>query len=270
MNIVNSPVPRRERLRRATLDEIKRTAHAQLAQFGPGALSLRGVARAMGMAPSALYRYVDSREVLLAELTADAFASLADALEEAFTAADPGEHLGRWLAVARAHRRWALDHAVEYALIFGPRGATGRACEGRATDELQRSVAVLFRCMSEAIEAGIVDAGHVDAGLTPAARASLRAWARDHEVRIDAAEMAVCLAVWTQLHGFLALEVFGHLPPALDDPAELFDRQMADAFTQACRDGALPGAIGGRSSPAASSTTAGTAAGPRPPRSDDR
>ncbi|SNQ50268.1 Transcriptional regulator [Frankia canadensis] len=233
---MSSPIPRRERLRQATLDEIKRTAHAQLAELGAGGLSLRGVARAMGMAPSALYRYVESREVLLTELAADAFGSLADALTDAFDAAPADRHMDRWLAVARAHRRWALDHAIEYALIFGPQVPASSYCEGRVAQELRRSVTVLFRCMSEAIEADLVDASHVDAELTPTMRASLRAWSHDHGMAvIGEAEMAVCLAVWTQLHGFLALEVFGHLPMALNDPEELFDRQMADAFAQAYR-----------------------------------
>ncbi|MCM3921370.1 WHG domain-containing protein [Frankia sp. AiPs1] len=247
MAAVSSPIPRRERLRRATLDEIKQTAHAQLAELGPAALSLRGVARAMGMAPSALYRYVASREVLLAELTADGFASLADALEAAFAAGDPHDHLGRWLDVARAHRRWALDHAVEYTLIFGTRVPDGGFVGTRVAIELQRSVAVLFRCMTEAIKAGLVDTGHLDAGLTPTMRARLRAWADDHGVTIDPGGMAVCLAAWTQLHGFLSLESFGHLPPALDDPADLFDRQMTEVFARACSaivPAGLPGAEG--------------------------
>jgi AcrR family transcriptional regulator len=189
----------------------------------------------MGMAPSALYRYVDSREVLLAELTADGFASLADALEAAFTAGDPHDHLGRWLDVTRAHRRWALDHAVEYTLIFGTRVPEGGFVGTRVAAELQRSVAVLFRCMTEAIKAGLVDTGHLDAGLTPTMQARLRAWADDHEVSIDPGGMAVCLAAWTQLHGFLSLESFGHLPSALADPADLFDLQMTDVFTRACQ-----------------------------------
>ncbi|THJ71882.1 TetR/AcrR family transcriptional regulator [Candidatus Frankia alpina] len=235
MTAVSSPVPRRERLRRATLEEIKRTAHAQLAELGPAALSLRGVARAMGMAPSALYRYVDSREVLLEELTADGFASLADALEAAFAAGDPHDHLGRWLDVTRAHRRWALNHPVEYRLIFGPRVSEGGSVDNRVAAELKRSVAVLFRCMTETIGAGLVDTSQVDAGLTPTMQARLRAWAADHEVPIGPAGMTVCLTAWTQLHGFLSLETFGHLPPALGDPADLFDRQMTDVFAQACR-----------------------------------
>ncbi|WP_050997282.1 MULTISPECIES: TetR/AcrR family transcriptional regulator [Frankia] len=257
MAAVSSPVPRRERLRRATLDEIKQTAHAQLAELGPAALSLRGVARAMGMAPSALYRYVDSREVLLAELTADGFASLADALEAAFTAGDPHDHLGRWLDVARAHRRWALDHTVEYTLLFGTRVPEGGFVSVRVAAELQRSVAVLFRCMTEAIEAGLVDTGHLDAELTPTMQARLRAWAGDHEVAIDPGGMAVCLAAWTQLHGFLSLESFGHLPPALGDPADLFDRQMVDVFAQACR-AIVPAAPPGAQDPTRPDRTVGS------------
>ncbi|ORT95539.1 TetR/AcrR family transcriptional regulator [Frankia casuarinae] len=237
MTVVSSPVPRRERLRQATLDEIKQTARAQLAERGPAALSLRGVARVMGMAPSALYRYVDSREILLAELVADGFASLAEALEAAFDAADPHDHLRRWLQVARAQRRWALDHPTEYGLIFGPGIPCATSTNDRMITQLHRAVAVLFRCMSESTGAGMIDTAAVDAQLTPPMRASLQAWGRDHDVAIDAAGLAVCLAVWTQLHGFISLEMFGHLPPALDDIDELFDRQMADAIIRVWRGG---------------------------------
>ncbi|MBV9196372.1 MAG: helix-turn-helix transcriptional regulator, partial [Solirubrobacterales bacterium] len=53
---------RRERLRAQTLAEIREHAYAQIAQGGPAALSLNGIAKAMGMSGPALYRYFSSRD----------------------------------------------------------------------------------------------------------------------------------------------------------------------------------------------------------------
>src|ERR1700756_3222700 len=79
----HGPVRRRERLRQTTVAEIKALAWQQIAEAGAPSLSLRAIARDMGMTSSALYRYFPSREVLLTALIKDGFASLADALEAA-------------------------------------------------------------------------------------------------------------------------------------------------------------------------------------------
>jgi AcrR family transcriptional regulator len=229
---VDTPVPRRERLRRATIDEIKQTARAQLAEQGPAAVSLRGVARAMGLTPSALYRYFDGRDDLIVELVADAFASLADTLEDAFAGAPAEGYAERWLAVARAYRRWALEHATEYTLIFGPRVSDADTKTGRVVDELHRSVGVLFRCMAEAMAAGAIDPSGFAAELSPALRDKLCHWGEDEAVTIPPEGLAGCLIVWTQLHGFLQLELFGHLPPALGDAGDLFDQQMLNLLVR--------------------------------------
>ncbi|WP_035739695.1 TetR/AcrR family transcriptional regulator [Parafrankia elaeagni] len=223
------PVPRRERIRQTTIDEIKTVAHEQLAEHGAAALSLRAVARAMGMTPSAIYRYFDSRSALISALARDAYSSLADTLEAAFRAAPADDQMVRWLLVARSHRRWAKTHPTEYTLIFGPRPAdlTGRPTA--VQNEVERSVAVLFRCMQEVVEAGIVDLGVLDAELSPGLRARFQEW--DCTDLGPAAE-AACMLVWTQLHGLIALDLFDHLPPPLADSAELFDQQMIGALVR--------------------------------------
>ena len=58
-------VSRRDRVRAATTGEIKETARQILVAEGPGAVSLREIAREMGMTAPALYRYFGSHEDLL-------------------------------------------------------------------------------------------------------------------------------------------------------------------------------------------------------------
>jgi AcrR family transcriptional regulator len=234
---VNQPVPRRERVRLATIEEIKQTAREQLGEHGPTGLSLRAVARAMGMTPSALYRYFDSRDALVGELAADAFRSLADALVAGFDSAPAADHVGRWLGVTRAYRAWALEHAVEYTLIFAsPVSSQVHTKPGPAEEHMHRSIAVLFRCMSESIADGAVDPSGYAGQLTPELRAKLDAWRDETCVPFPAEGLAACLVCWTQLHGFLTLELFGHFPPTLGDLSGLFDQQMLDLLQRiGCR-----------------------------------
>jgi AcrR family transcriptional regulator len=220
-------------MRAATIEEIKQTARDQLAEHGVAAISLRGVARAMGLTPSALYRYFDSHDELVTELAADAFASLADALEAAYAVglAEP-DPARRWIALARAYRAWAHGHQTEYALLFGPRGFTLEMKQDRCAVEMHRGIGVMFRCMAEMIAAGLVDPSHLLAELKPVLHAQLADWQRDEGLDIPPEGLAGCLLVWTQLHGFLSLELFGHLPPVLGAVDDLFDQQMLDAIVR--------------------------------------
>src|SRR3954451_18911261 len=104
--------------RAALTEEIKATARRQVAEVGAPALSLRAVARELGMVSSAVYRYFPSRDELLTALIVDAFDAVGVAAEEAIER-QPNRVLPRWMATARAIRQWALDNQHDYALGDG-------------------------------------------------------------------------------------------------------------------------------------------------------
>jgi len=116
------PLTRRERLRTATLAEIKEIARRRLIEDGPARVSLRAVARDMGMTPAALYRYVPGVEALAEAILADVRGEAARALEEARDAADPGDPLAQLTTLGRALRTWVLSHSAEFALALGEYG----------------------------------------------------------------------------------------------------------------------------------------------------
>lgn len=216
---------RRERLRLATVAEIKDHAWAQVAQGGALAVSLRAIARSMGMTSSALYRYFDSHEQLLTELIGDGYASLADELEAAEAKVGEGQPAQkRFLQVARAHRRWALDNATAYALIFGTQMSDPKA-DQRVLDEHRRGVAVLFRVMIAGLQSGQLDPSRLPPP-APALRRQLKRWEADLGLPLPAEALAGCMFVWSQLHGAISLELFGQLPPELRPADALFDQQM--------------------------------------------
>jgi AcrR family transcriptional regulator len=118
-----APRTARERARVELTREIKEEARRQLAATGADGMSLRAVARELGMVSSALYRYYPSRDDLLTALIIDAYNAIGEAAEQAIASAVPGSGAGaaraRWIAASHAIRDWARSHPHEYALIYG-------------------------------------------------------------------------------------------------------------------------------------------------------
>src|SRR6059036_3661850 len=104
--------------RAAMTEQIKSTARVHLAAEGPN-LSLRAVARDLGVVSSAVYRYFASRDELLTALILDAYTAMADAIEAAESAVARRDLAGRWAAIGRGAREWALENQHEYALLYG-------------------------------------------------------------------------------------------------------------------------------------------------------
>src|ERR1700749_2644516 len=132
MSPVKASPTARERARAELTREIKEEARRRLAETGAPELSLRAVARELGMVSSALYRYFPSKDDLLTALIIDAYNAVGDVAEQAAAGAG-AQPRAAWLAVCHAIRAWALEHPHEYALIYGspvpgdrgPAGAVG-------------------------------------------------------------------------------------------------------------------------------------------------
>src|SRR5580692_3150677 len=108
----------RQRVRAAVSADIVAEARRQLAVEGAAALSLRAVARQLGMASSAMYRYFPSRDELLTALIVEGYDALAEVAEAAAATAGTTAYK-RFRTVCRAIRGWAFDHPHEYALLYG-------------------------------------------------------------------------------------------------------------------------------------------------------
>jgi AcrR family transcriptional regulator len=217
--------------------EIKAIARRHLATDGAN-LSLRAVARDMGMVSSALYRYFASRDDLLTALIVDAYNALGETAETADEAVTDRDDLrGRWLAAARAVRGWALANPAEYALLYGSPVPGYRAPQDTIPAAV-RTPTVLARIMSDGFASGGGASGAL-ADITAAAPAS-RATARlSSAVRSDMKRAADAVAPglpedllmlgltsWVQLFGVVSFELFGQFNNVIDARAEYFDQQM--------------------------------------------
>src|ERR1700690_1393056 len=100
-------------------DAIKETAWKQIAEFGAPTLSLRAIARELGITAPAIYNYFPSRDELVTALIIDAYTSFGDSQFEARDAIPAADLMGRMTAIGVAYRTWALAHPQRYQLIFG-------------------------------------------------------------------------------------------------------------------------------------------------------
>jgi len=218
----------RARARRELLREITDAARAQLAEVGAAALSVRAVTRELGMAPSAVYRYFPNRDALLTALIIEAYTGLAEAAESAERAVDRADLLGRWLAVHRGVREWALGHPHEYGLIYGS-PVPGYAAPQDTTAQASRVPLLLAAVAVDAWVAGHRADATASDGVPEALRAdadallalALASHPPDRLPDTGSVDPGVPLAVvdgWTELYGCVSFELFGHYRGVLRDP----------------------------------------------------
>lgn len=215
----------RERVRAELTREITDIARRQLASEGATGLSLRAVAREMGMVSSAIYRYFPSRDDLLTTLIIDGYNAIGAAVENADAACPPGDYPGRWLAVCRSVREWALAHPHEYALLYGS-PVPGYKAPQETVPAALRDTIVYGKILSAAHAAGALHPPEI-APPFPAPLAEDTARVREL-VMPDLPDeiVARALAAWTALFGMVSFEVFGQFDNVIEHRATLFDHTM--------------------------------------------
>ncbi|HEV2450400.1 MAG TPA: TetR/AcrR family transcriptional regulator [Streptosporangiaceae bacterium] len=237
---------RRDRLRAATVHEIKETARRLLVSQGTDAVTLRAIAREMGMTAPGLYRYFSSHEELIKHVIADIFTELTDDLDAAVAAAGAaaaGKEIvagltDKMVAACRAFRRWSLAHKEEYGLLFG--SPLPGLCD--EPDEIldkggTRFAGVFFALFLELWQRNpfpVPAPGEIDPGLRGQLEQFLEAITTGLPgALLPAGAGLTFLRCWTRLYGAVTLEVFGHLRFALDDPGPMFEytlSEMAEAL----------------------------------------
>jgi AcrR family transcriptional regulator len=205
-------------------EDIKAAARRQLAEIGAAGLSLRAIARDLGLVSSALYRYYASRDELLTALIIDAYDAVGAVAEQAVP--DRGDFLTRWLALAHAVRRWALANPNDYALVYGSPVPGYRA----PTDTIpaaQRVPFVALRLLADGVASG--ELSHDPTVRIPrAVRSDLRSL-REAAPGVPADVLSRGLAAWAQLFGSISFELFGHFHNVIAELDAFFDHQMREA-----------------------------------------
>jgi AcrR family transcriptional regulator len=228
--VVQAP-SRRDRVRAATTGEIKQTARRILVAEGPQAVSLRAIAREMGMTAPALYRYFGSHEDLIKHVVADIFEEIADDIHAAITAADQassGDMAAKLVAACGEFRRWSLGHKEEFGLLFGTPLPGLEAVHDDVLDDCAQKFSGTFFAL-------FLELWHkrpfpipADDQIDPSLREQLAHYRELLGVDLPLGAGLTFLRCWVRLYGMVSLEVFGHLHFALSDAAPMFDITLAE------------------------------------------
>ena len=212
--------------------DIVRIGRAHLATDGAAALSLRAVARDLGVVSSAVYRYVASRDELLTLLVVDGYDELGDAVDAALARVDAAQHAERMRVIGRAVRTWALAEPATYALLFGSPVPGYEAPAEQTTGPGTRVVVRLVEGWEDAWRAGEVSVD--DRALAPRRLSrDLARIRRQMEITAPDALIARGLFGWAALFGCIGFEVFGQYgADTFTQPGDLFEHHL-DALVQA-------------------------------------
>lgn len=216
----------RERARAEVTAAIKEEARRQLADQGAAKLSLRAVARELGMVSSALYRYYPSRDELLTALIVDAYDGIGAAAEAALAATRGGDDpVARWTTVCGAARHWALAHPHEYALIYGS-PVPGYSAPQATVAPASRVALALIAVAADAHAAGALRVPE-ETELPEGTRADMTTLAGTLGTELPAAALAALGAAWAQLFGLISFELFGQFQGVVEAREEFFAHTAA-------------------------------------------
>ena len=200
--------PTRADARLVQIERIKSTSRRLMAAKGASGLSLREVAREMGVVSSALYRYFPTRDDLLTALIVDAYNDVGASAERAAHRVPPSEPRRRFHAAASAIRKWAKTNPNEYALVYGspipgyeappftiePAARVALVLGSIITDAWRESRAEVSEENEASTMKGVLETRNLD-GMMPGVPESVR---------------ALSLMAWAQIFGCISFELFGH------------------------------------------------------------
>jgi AcrR family transcriptional regulator len=228
---------RRARLRAETVTEIKEAGRRLLVTGGPTAISLRAIARSLGMTAPALYRYFASLDALILAIVTDLFEDLRATVAGAATDHGAEAPLVRVGHMARAFRRWSLDRPAEFALMFGsPVPGFTRFAEpsGPLNDAGARFGETFFTVLGEH-HARHPLGGEAPALPEPALRELFKPYLDTFGDRFPLPVIHLFVATWTRVYGIVAMEVFGHLRWTVTDVEPLFEVELARMVNRLAR-----------------------------------
>ena len=214
--------PKRSNQKVGLDEEIKTVAWKQIAEDGAANLSLRRIARAVGIAAPSVYHYYGSRDELVTALILDAFYSLGKTLEDSI--ASSNDHAARLTNLGLAYRQWAVSQPQRYQLIFGTPIPGYVAPEELTLPAATAGFVPLISMLQAAYTAGRLRVERL-APLSSKLKSMLEKW-RKSQAGFDIEVLYMGLVFWSRAHGLMMFEINGQYPSFITDAGEVYAREM--------------------------------------------
>jgi AcrR family transcriptional regulator len=222
---------RREMLRNEMMEDIKDTARQQMAENGTAAISLSAISRKLGVSQPALYRYYSSRDDLVTALIIDAFTDLAVTLENTSQESSGASYHQRMAAIMRAYRAWALEHPLDFQLIYGNPIPGYHAPVEATTPAARRGFAVILAVLTQAYSAGVLLPHPRQQRAAEELVFSLPAEDYGQEKGLPALVSYLGVMGWYHIHGMIMLELFHHTQEIIPDSDAFYNFEIESLLT---------------------------------------
>jgi AcrR family transcriptional regulator len=219
-----SPRPRRNEQQPNLQEAIKETAWKQLAEVGAPALSLRAIARELGITAPAIYNYFPDRDALVTALIMDAYQTFGDSQLAARDSVPESDPVGRLLATGLAYRQWAHQFPERYQLIFGTPIPGYEAPYDVTMPVAARSMIALVSTVEAIRKAGKLKVENFPE-VSPEYRPAFELW-RKYGGDVEMVSLSIAVLIWAHAHGIVSLEISRNLPPFGPDGNALFEYQL--------------------------------------------
>lgn len=217
----------REQQRETTIEAIKALARAQMQANGTAGISLRGIARDLGVTAPALYRYFADRDDLITDLLLDAFNAVADTMIAAETVPPRDHYAERLTAVMLAYRRWALQYPTDFQLIYG-NPIPGYVAPAEITvPAAARAFVPVVAVLSEASLAGVLVPPMRAEELPPVILAHIQQLIVAYSYPPLPVVLYLATLGWERIHGMVTLELFEQTEPLVGDTEAHYRYEVA-------------------------------------------
>lgn len=217
---------RNDELNTAHAEAIKETARRLMAEEGTNGLSVRGIAKVLDMTPPAIYHYFASLDDLTTALIVDSFNALADALELAAQRSIAPTAGGKLIDVLLAYRLWAVEHPIDFQLIYGNPIPGYEAPADVTVPAVVRTFIVTVSLIDETLRTGEIVPTKPYNRIPPVVEARLRHLISESNYPIATLSMYFAMVLWTQIHGIIYLEVYNHIQANVDDVGVFYEAQV--------------------------------------------
>jgi AcrR family transcriptional regulator len=205
-------------------EAIKDTAWRQIAASGAPALSLRAIARELGITAPAIYNYFPRRDDLVTALIVGAFTSLGESQKATLRDLPADDLIPRLTALGLAYRDWAIAYPQRYQLIFGTPIPGYEAPADITLPAAAWSLVPLIETIQAIFAAGRLRVER-SVEMTPELLSMLESWSQ-FTGGVNVEVLYSVLVIWSRVHGLVSMEVGNQMPSFITDPGEIYRREI--------------------------------------------
>jgi len=199
-------------------------AWKQISKKGAAALSLRAIARELGITAPAIYNYFPRRDDLVTALIVDAFTSLGESQKTAIQELPADDLAARLSTLGLAYREWAVTYPQRYQLIFGTPIPGYEAPADITVPAAAWSLVPLIETIQAIFAAGRLRVDR-STSMTPELKSMLEAWSK-FTGGTDVEVLYTALVIWSRVHGLVLMEIGNQMPSFITDPGEIYRREI--------------------------------------------